>query len=268
VHNPGMRLPRLLVVPLVAVLAAACGGAQTLSTVEVIRAAATTTSQQKTSKMEFGSTTTLGTQRVTLTGVGAFDYTSRNGSMTVEIPGAGGGQLLERVVNGVAYIQLPTAKDTFYSLKLADIAGTSFGASTDPTSSLQGLQGVSSDVRKVGSEKVRGVSTTHYKGTYDVRAALAKLTGPTKDALSRALGSSNVSAVPFEAYIDKQRRLRRFVQQFAVTQTGGLKVTTLTTLDLYEFGTPINVTAPPASQVKDGAPLLDALKSVGGAPTG
>jgi hypothetical protein len=112
------------------------------------------------------------------------------------------------------------------------------------------------------------VSTTHYKGTYDVQAALAKLTGPAKDALSRTLGNGSVSAVPFEAYVDKQNRLRRFVQQFTATQTGGLKVTTLTTLDLYDFGTPINVTAPPASQVKDGAPLLDALKNVGGSATG
>jgi hypothetical protein len=263
-----MRLPRLLVIPLVAVLAAACGGAQTLSAVEVVRAAAAKTAQQKTSKMVFASTTTLGTQRVTLTGVGAFDYTSRNGSMTVEVPGATGGQLLERVVDGVAYIQLPTAKNTFYSLKLSDIAGTSFGASTDPTSGIQGLQGASSDVRKVGTEKVRGVSTKHYKGTYDVRAALAKLTGPAKDNLSRTLGSSNVGAVPFDAFVDDQGRLRRFIQQFVVTQTGGLKVTTLTTLELFEFGTAIDVTAPPASQVKDGAPLLDALKGAGGAATG
>jgi hypothetical protein len=265
-----MRLPRLLAVPLLLVLAAACGGSgtETLSPSQAVRAAAASAADVKSARMSLVSTSVLGTQTVKITGTGAYDYTTHNGTFSIELPGSLGGAIEARTVDGVVYLQLPTDKSTFYSLKASDIATTSFGAGTDPSAGLAALQGVSSDVRKVGSEEVRGARTTHYAGTYDVQAALSKVTGPAKDALTSTLAGKDLSAVPFDAYIDDSGRMRKFVQTFDVTGPDGKKLSNSSTLELFDFGAEVKVTAPPASQVKDGAPLLDALKGAAATKTG
>jgi hypothetical protein len=263
-----MRRTSLLILPAAALaLTAACGGSggstQTLSPAQAVKVASQTTSHAKSSKMAFTGHTTFGGQDISISGTGAFDYGTHDGTLSLQVPSALAGAIEERIVDGVVYVQLPTQPGTFYSVRAADLAGTSLGTSTDPASGLQALQGVSSDVRKVGSEKVRGAETTHYKGTYDVQAALAKLTGPAKQMLTKALSATDLKSVPFDAYVDDAGRMRKFVQTFSTT-VKGQQITSNTTLELFDFGTPVDVTAPPAAQVKDGGTLLAALKTSAG----
>jgi hypothetical protein len=266
-----MRRSHLVLVPLLAIIVAGCGngsgGTETLSPAQAVRAAATSTAHEKSSKIEITTVATVGAQPVTIKAGGAFDYANHTGQMSLQLPGGTLGTIEERIVGGVVYIEIPNAKGTFYSLNLDDLVGTSFNTSTDPTSGLQALQGASSDVAKVGDETVRGAKTTHYKGTYDIKVALSKLSGAVKDALLRTFGSADLPPVPFDAYIDDQGRMRKLDQHLEIT-SNGQNIVTDTTLELYDFGTKVDVTAPPASQVKDGRPLLDALKGAGGTGTG
>lgn len=261
-----MRRTSLLAVPLALLtLTAACGSnssskTETLSPAQAVKVASQTTSHAKSSKMAFTSHTTFGGQDISVNGAGAFDYVTHDGTLSLKVPGALAGAIEERIVGGVVYVQLPTQPGVFYSVKVADLVGTSLGSSTDPAAGLQALQGVSSDVKKVGEETVRGAKTTHYRGTYDVQAALAKLSGPAKAMLTRTLSATDLKSVPFDAYIDGDGLMRKFSQTFTTT-VKGQKIDSSTTLELFDFGSPVSVSPPPAAQVKDGSALLAALKT-------
>jgi hypothetical protein len=231
--------------------------------VAVVRAAAQTSQGVGSSRFALDSATSVQGQQVSITGTGAFDYAGHTGSLTITLPA---GKVEERVVGGKAYLGLSQQPGTFYAVDLATLQGTSFGASTDPTSSFASLAAVSDDVQTVGEEQVRGSGTTHYRGTIDVKKALAG-TGVAKQQAEATLGRTGLATVPFDAWIDDEGRLRKYLLTLdlpASAATQGQKVTSSTTVELYDFGTPVTVTAPAAASVKDGAPLLAALKGTAG----
>ena len=234
----------------------------------LVQAAATGSTQVGSSKFSLTSTTAIGGQDVTFAGEGAFDYAKKTGQLSFAVPGAdgsadGGGRIEQRIIGPDLYLTLPQQAGVFYRLKVADVAGTSLGASTDPTAPLQALKGASG-VEEVGTETVRGVETTHYAGTYDVAEAIAAASGPSKAVLSSTLGSTTLEDVPFDVYLDGEGRLVKFEQELelpATPQTGGDVLTSRTVLELFDFDTVVTVTAPPAAKVRDGAPLLAALRA-------
>lgn len=252
-------------------LAAGCGGSakESLST-DVgaqLRAAASKTATSGSSKLQLTSTTLVGGQQVTFDGTGAFDYASKVGSIVLHIAGLGAGSggvtLAERITGGNLYLQLPNAPGTFYKLALSDLVGTSLADGSDPSSSFSALSGVSGPITKVGTETVRGTATTHYRGSIDVQKALAKASPIAAAAIRKNLVGHGVTTLPFDAYLDGQGRLRKYVQHVAVTAQGQ-KVDSTTTVELYDFGTKVSVTAPPAAQVKDGSAILAAIKAQAG----
>ena len=234
----------------------------------IIQAAATSSGSTGSSKFSLSSTTTIGKQDVTFMGEGAFDYAKKSGQLTFAVPGAdgspdGGGTIEQRIIGADLYLTLPQQAGVFYKLKVADVAGTSLGASTDPTAPLQALKGASG-VEEVGKETVRGVETTHYEGSYDVAEAIASASGPSKAVLASTLGATTLKEVPFDAYLDGEGRLVKFEQELELPptpQTGGDVLKSRTVLELYDFDTVVTVSAPPAASVRDGAPLLAALRA-------
>ena len=234
-----------------------------LTPVAAVRAAADSTSSAGSSRIELVSDTKAAGQSFTITVRGVYDYAARTGALTTELPAAaGGGAIEQRILGDTLYMKLPQEPDVFYQLDTAALAGSSFANTSDPSASFQALKGVSEDVREVGTQDVRGTATTHYTGTYDVRAAIEQAQGAVRQLLEKTLGSADLSSVPFDVYLDDQQRVRKFEQTLelpASEQTGGQPVTSRTVMELFDFGTPVEVTAPPADQVKDGAPLLEAL---------
>lgn len=239
--------------------------------VAAVQAAAQSTAETGSSKFALTSTTAIGGQDVTFSGEGAFDYTARTGQLMFKVPGQGGaagGSIEQRIIGPDLYLTLPQTPGTFYRLKVADVAGTSLGGSTDPIASLRALEGVT-EVTTVGEEQVRGVKTTHVRGSYDVKQAIAKATGAAKTVLESTLGVSSLERVPFEAFLDDEGRIVRFEQTIelpASAQTRGQPLTSKTVLELFDFGTTVTVAAPPADKIKDGAPLLAALKAAAPKP--
>lgn len=263
------RVPLLLAAGLLSVAAVTGCGDDNAESLALLQASGAKATDSGTSRLSLESTTKLGAQSVTIKGEGSFDYVKDTGTFDLNVgaPGGGGGVIRERIVDGLLYISLP-GRPGFYRLDLDSLAGTSLGASTDPASALSSLRGVSGDIEEVGQEQVRGEPTTHYRGGVDVQKAIAAATGPTKAQLEATLGRSGTDTVPFDAYVDKQGRLRRYVQELkpqiggqAGEQGGAAQAASTTTIEVYDFGVPVQVTAPPAAQVQDGKPLLDALKS-------
>ena len=251
-----------------ALLVGGCGGSGTSrggAPLDVVRAAGDKVVGAGSSRFLLTSLTTVGPQKVTFTGDGAFDYAGRTGTLDLKLDAAGGrgGDIQERITGGNLYLSLPTMPGIFYKLALSDVGGTSLGSSTDPSASFAALKGAATGVTKVGIEQVRGASTTHYKGTIDVKRALDQATGLSKQVLEKGLASSGLTSLPFEAYVDDQGRLRKYIQVIEVpgsAKTGGKPIDASTTVELYDFGTKVDVQVPAADKTKDGAPLLRALK--------
>jgi len=116
----------------------------------------------------------------------------------------------------------------------------------DPSQSLRMLM-ASSDAHVTGSERIRGVQTTHYAFNIDFK----KLAHDNKalKQLTEVMGS--VSA-PAEAWIDGQGRVRRLVVKMTM---GGAQLATPMTMtmteELYDFGVRTNITPPSDDLVVD-----------------
>ena len=123
------------------------------------------------------------------------------------------------------------------------------------------LGGTQPGVRVVGQDSVRGVPVAHYQGTLDLAQAATALTAAAtakdggaaaadaaaeKQALTNASRAFTTTKVPFDAYLDAQGRLRRFVASFSFVENNTTKpvaqVTSAT--EFYGFGTPVTVVVP------------------------
>lgn len=232
-----------------------------LSPVAAVQAAAASTEEAGSSRFELTSTTTVQGQVVEFTGSGLFDPATGEGSATFELPG-GMGAMEQVFIGDELFLSVP-GQPGFYRLSVDDLVGTDLQNAARPTGSLDVLEGVSDDVEEVGSAEVRGDATTHYRGTLDARKALEQVGGSLRDTAEQGFEATGVETLPFEAWIDDEGRLRRFTLTMDVPAsdaTGGQPVTSVTEIELYDFGVEVDVEAPPADQVQDGAPLLSALR--------
>src|SRR3954447_13393320 len=248
----------------IALAMAGCGGSSgtdTLAPADAVRAAVSTTTQQPSSRMTMAMKTDAGAIKVEMAGEGVFDYAKKLGTMSMTIPGSG--QKVEAIMTpDTMYMKIPSQGSSYYSLPMKELGGTQLGAS-DPASSLQVLTGLSDDVQSVGKEDVRGEETTHYRGTYDLKRAVTKLNGLPRQAIQKLIDSGSNTVVPFDAYVDSDGRLRKLVEN-TTTKVSSVQAHSTVTIELYDFGTPVDVTVP--TDVKDGSMFLDALKGrLGGA---
>ena len=138
------------------------------------------------------------------------------------------------------------------------------GQSDDPTSGLRLLRGADSVVN-VGTEQVRGVTTTHYRLVVSLDKAIANAPADQRDALTKLATLYTIHTFPVDVWLDGQGRVRR-LQQIVDTSTlrlppaataGGASRANpfvgpiTTTYEVYDFGTPVDVTIPAPDQVTD-----------------
>ncbi|MCL6667668.1 MULTISPECIES: LppX_LprAFG lipoprotein [Streptomyces] len=120
----------------------------------------------------------------------------------------------------------------------------------------------SKDVKKVGTETVDGVKTTHYRGTVTVDAIKASLKGESKtvrEKREKALDQytkMGVDALTMDMWVDGQDHTKQFRMR-GDADKGPLDLT-ITFLD---FNKPVKVAAPPA---KDTADLAEMMKDLQG----
>jgi hypothetical protein len=132
-----------------------------------------------------------------------------------------------------------------------DLKGLSQPSQGNPADMLQALKAVGSS-RKVGSENLNGVATTHYRATIDPKKALDRI--PDKQsagALEQMLSSSGLSAIPIDVWIDSAGRVRRESMKFSANGTSMDM-----TISFTRFGVPVDTTPPPDDQVLDAGSLL------------
>jgi hypothetical protein len=125
-------------------------------------------------------------------------------------------------------------------------------------------------VHKVGSATVHGSSTTQYRVLVDIAKVIGILPKADQAAELKALKGANLKTLPIDVYIDGSGYVRRVVIALAnlKVQAGTAPASIKVSIDLYDFGHSVNVTAPPASKTVDGAKLLAQLTAGLGGGTG
>jgi hypothetical protein len=238
----------------------------------VTTAAAKTARVELTMKMDAGSKGTFD-----VTGDGLTDFGSGDSDLTMQFDGPIGALMADgfdvRSVDGTVYMRIPSTLGTPLTGGKPWIAvdvpshgssvGSPFalGSESDPTKALAYLEKVSNDVRAVGSEQVRGVDTTHYTATLDLGKAVdadnSDLPAGVRDNMKELAGL--FGDIPADVWIDGDGRLRRMTLQLDLGEmfrgldpsaaTGSDHFVITETVDLFDFGTPVHVEAPPADQV-------------------
>jgi hypothetical protein len=265
------RVLSLLCLALCASTLVGCAGGDTLA-LDPVAQAASTTAKTASSRFEFRASIDAGSVgTMSFDGNGVYDGKKKSGWMSMHfvMPPAFQAQLptadpsMEMIFDGshglVMYMRsqlfdkmVPTGKWVKLDVeKMAKKQGVDLGAimnvnQADPSQSLRMLM-ASSDAHVTGSERIRGVQTTHYAFNIDFK----KLAHDNKalKQLTEAMGS--VSA-PAEAWIDKQGRVRRLVVKMTM---GGAQLATPMTMtmteELYDFGVRTNITPPSGDLVVD-----------------
>jgi len=247
-------------------LAAGCGGggthqaAQALSPQQAITLAANQAKQVNS----FGSTLSI-TMSGTVSGTMGGTMQIRNrpslladadfSTFNVEGHSLPGG-MREILTNRTIYLKMallsqelhkPWVKISFSQLQQG--TGVNFSQLTQQVQSNNPLVqtrmlAAAKDVRKVGTQTIGGVSTTHYTGSYPVSAGLAKLPASLRAAEQKGLQTLGIKTVRFNVWIDGQHQTRKIV----VTETGSVE-TIKVTMQVTGINHPVSVTLPPASQV-------------------
>ena len=128
----------------------------------------------------------------------------------------------------------------------------------DPRELLGLLRGASGDVEVVGIEELRGTETTHYRATIDP-AEYAKLAPDHEqlDALvDELVEQSGIGDVPVDVWLDATGLVRKVTMAFTATRPGGTGTgESSVSFELWDYGEPVAIEPPPASEVVDASAL-------------
>ena len=106
----------------------------------------------------------------------------------------------------------------------------------------------------MGHEPVRGISTTHYRGTMDLEKAAEQVPSTDRAKLRSTFAQlrslTGSASLPIDVWVDSSHHVRRIAMNYAMTIKGEQAHTTLT-IEYFGFGPQPPVTPPPENQVFD-----------------
>lgn len=260
----------------------------------ILASAATNAAGAGSSQVAFTITTQVPQQEgpITLTGEGAFDYEAQKGQLTYDFGdllgslGQGASdEPVELILDGnVFYMKfallsslIPGVKEwikfdleSLASQEGIDLSQLQSINQGDPSQILEYLRGAGS-VEEVGTEEVRGVETTHYQGVIELDKAVELAPEETREQVRQAIEQlkeqSGLTELPVEVWVDGDglpvRIQYSFAGSLAATGSDG-DFTTVFTMELFDWGTEVDIEPPPASEVTD----ISELTELAGAVTG
>ena len=261
------------IVSFVAVLLAsstplACGAGDTASdllTPEDVAAAAARTADIETYRASFEGTMEVGGTTVEMSGGGEFVAKGKHARMTMSYSGAGAGFEMEAVmIWPVFYMrfpaelgsQLPAGKEwvKFDMQKLGKELGIDLNDfmrqanQWDPVQVFAYLQKVA-DLETVGTEEIRGIETTHFRGAVDLHR-VAEAYPELKDSIEAMIELTGDDPMPMEVWVSADGLMRRAKQTYVSMQSPGVPpVDMMMQMEFYDFGVAVDVTEPPADKV-------------------
>jgi hypothetical protein len=153
-----------------------------------------------------------------------------------------------------AFGELPGGAE-WMKLDLSEQVGAQM-QSLDPREQLKMLRS-SEDFEKLGTERVRGVPTTHYKATVDQGDEIERLRDEGEDSAADLLetvieANDGVDTVGVEAWVARDKTIRRLEMEVPFSLgTSPAGTSMLMTLELYDFGIEPQIELPSESEVFD-----------------
>ncbi len=228
----------------------------------------------------------------TITANGGVDFSGPAADLIMQVQGK---QLEIREIASTIYMHLPAALDQqlpggkpWVSLDLNAVSQAKLGASlssltqtsqADPAQMLSYLQAVSrSGVHKGGTATIHGVQTTEYDATIDLtKLAAMQKTAAAQQAMTKLAAQAGTSGYPMQVWVGQDGLIHQM--QFAVNanpnpltgsaspDTREATATAVTaTIQLYNYGSPVTVAAPPADQTTDLTKLVTNQPTSSSAP--
>jgi hypothetical protein len=190
---------------------------------------------------------------VVMTGSGVEDVKAERAQISAEVPVVGGE--MELIADGlVMYMHIDQLSGeigkewmkldlerAYDDLGVDMSAAEQMGQGT--AQYLKYLESVSDGVSDEGREQVRGVDTTHYSATVDLR----KVPGDGPDKLIELVGQSEF---PVDVWIDDDQLFRRVEFEMTMKQ-GGQEVRMDMVAEYVRFGVPVDIDIPDEDDVLD-----------------
>lgn len=229
----------------------------------VVQAASTTAAAQKTMRASYEMRIQGAGLDVRSTGEMVTDQARRLSSGTVNAPGMG--EIEVRSVDGVGYMRLPNgrvdAKGNHWVSYRAFQPGATVGGQ-DPMTMLK-LVGDPQKVDDAGEQDVNGVMTSRYRVFIDPARLSAEL---GKSGLNFGVPPGTLEQMKelvVDLWVDEANLPRRMTMSLAIQQ-----VTATFRFDFFDYGKPVEVTAPDSDDVTAVASPLELGKLLGGVRTG
>jgi hypothetical protein len=137
---------------------------------------------------------------------------------------------------------------------------TPLPANGDAKGELELLEAATGDVQKLGKEDVRGVPTTHYRGTVDVSKRAEQLREEGAEDLASYIEEEEKEGTPLqvEAWIDADGLVRRMRLIKSEPREGGEGSMTMDMrMDFFDFGIAPEIDVPESSEVFDATALAE-----------
>ena len=253
----------IVVVAMLGACATACGHSSSnrslarLDQIGFISDAAAQSQHAGTAKLEISMKITAGDadESFAINGDGVIDFTNKLFAMSTQMPSSLGlsGTAKMVMTPDAEYALLPTEmikemggkpgkwiRTTKAEMGEEQADPTGLSSFTDPAGLFEAIKSYASSVKQVRSAIVRGVSTTEYLVTLDKSKINANLKGRDKSAF-------DAMPVPqMSVFVGDDRLIRREALSFS-DDTGRFTMT----IDLFDYGTPVHIAVPPASDVVD-----------------
>lgn len=189
---------------------------------------------------------TAGGQDIDVTGQA--DYTSDPVSMRMEMSGMGGtGDMEIIVVDNAMYMKLAAMSDTFLKLDLDDPdnpVGGSFTGQLDPRAQAEVMEQGLQTATYVGQEEVEGETLDHYTAVVDSTAMLEQMEGAADVA------GQLPETITYELWLTDEGLFRLMEVDMGAVAGEVL-------MRFEDWGTDVDIEAPPASQVTDMSDMSD-----------
>ena len=276
------RRPVALLASVVAIVVIVVGAETIFGSTESASAkvvdAATSTLNDGTAHLTISLTGNSAGTSVTGTGSGDIDFTDNalHVQMTVGADGQRvpiqavyqGGKIYESipglntVVPGKSWVSIDLS--SLGNLEAQDPSAGGLGS--NPSVTLQMLAQQGNTVVPLGPSTVDGVAVDGYSVTVNPARAEQELKKAKLPAwMQQAVAGLQVHDIVLKVYVDKAGLLRAFSTQVSETTDAAGSVAFGETLDFSDYGHPVTVTAPPASQVEGLQQLLQAAGASGSA---
>lgn len=201
-----------------------------------------TAATQRAQTVKFRESLSLLGASVTATGAARFGGSRADASVSAQTPV---GPVHVVVIGGDVYVKglgpgepgRPWVKNTGESQQVAAAL-----QKADPRQTLEMLSGLGT-LRPAGHETVNGVPATKYSVTIDL-AKVAKR-HPGLAAALDVLIRQGITTQDLQVWVDAQKRPLRMTMTIHLPDNS----TSVETVDYYDWGQPVSITAPPASQV-------------------